>query len=293
MSKASQDLEKAIANVAKDGSCLPQNIPEWMQKMGIQAGDKITDSKKVGNNSPNNKTDVLIKFQCSKPLKISVKLDNAGYVGNWYGHERFINEFGRKVFDKLTEKTSVWANDWTNKPNASLFVGVSISFGKRTGDTLMPFSDIFDDFDDLRKIVCGVGDDDTTANCLFVSDKHPDSIEEIIDKLVPLDLETIKELSKDIKVIFRPINPLTESSNRGKNVYTKFQPDQPLNQITDITTLKDLMKLGKFVKVFPNKLNHNHILDTLEADYNIHIERKKYSTRISKSRWQFYSENET
>lgn len=131
MSKASQDLERAIANAAKVGTCLPQNIPEWMQKMGILQEDEITESTKVGNNSPNNKTDVLIKFRKSQSLKISAKLSNAGYFGNWYGHERFISEFGRKVFDKLTTKTSLWANEWANKTN-NLFVGVSVSFGERT-----------------------------------------------------------------------------------------------------------------------------------------------------------------
>ena len=46
MSKASQDLERAIANAAKVGTCLPQNIPEWMQKMGILQEDEITESTK-------------------------------------------------------------------------------------------------------------------------------------------------------------------------------------------------------------------------------------------------------
>lgn len=192
MSKASQDLEKAIANAAKVGSCLPQDMPEWMQKMGILAEDVITESTKVGNNSPNNKTDVLIKFQKSKALKISAKLSNAGYFGNWYGHERFISEFGRKVFDKLTTKTSLWANEWANKTN-SLFVGVSVSFGERTGETFIPFLDIFDDLEDLKKIVCGVGEEDNAANCLYVSDEHPKSIKDIVEKLSPLDLETVKQ----------------------------------------------------------------------------------------------------
>jgi hypothetical protein len=137
MSKASQDLEKAIATTAKIGSCLPQNIPEWMQKIGISPADIIIESTKIGNKSSNNKTDVLIRFSKSKPLKISVKLGNAGYYGNWYGHERFIKEFGRKIFNKLTLQTSLWANDWANRPNASLFVGVSISFGERTGNTFI------------------------------------------------------------------------------------------------------------------------------------------------------------
>lgn len=289
MSKASQDLEKAIAKTAKIGSSLPQNIPEWMQKLGVIPEDVITESTKVGNNSSNNKTDILIKFQVSPPLKISAKLSNAGYFGNWYGHERFMSEFGRKIFDKLTAKTSLWANEWANKTNASLFVGVSISFGERTGDTFIPFLDIFDSLEDLKKIVCGVGDKENTANCLYVSDEHPRSIEDIIENLSPIDLDKIKQLGEDIKVIFRPINPFTEASNRGKNVYTKFQPDQSLSEVTDITTLKDLMKLGKFTEVFPNGLNHNHILDTLQADYKIRVPLRPNPTR----KWQFYSESET
>ena len=289
MSKSSEDLEKAIAKTAKIGSSLPQNIPEWMQKLGVIPEDVITESTKVGNNSSNNKTDILIKFQVSPPLKISAKLSNAGYFGNWYGHERFMSEFGRKIFDKLTAKTSLWANEWANKANASLFVGVSISFGERTGDTFIPFLDIFDSLEDLKKIVCGVGDKENTANCLYVSDEHPRSIGDIIENLSPIDLDKIKQLGEDIKVIFRPINPFTEASNRGKNVYTKFQPDQSLSEVTDVTTLKDLMKLGKFTEVFPNGLNHNHILDTLQADYKIRIPLRPNPTR----KWQFYSESET
>ena len=289
MSKSSEDLEKAIAKTAKIGSSLPQNIPEWMQKLGVIPEDVITESTKVGNNSSNNKTDILIKFQVSPPLKISAKLSNAGYFGNWYGHERFMSEFGRKIFDKLTAKTSLWANKWANEANASLFVGVSISFGERTGDTFIPFLDIFDSLEDLKKIVCGVGDKENTANCLYVSDEHPRSIGDIIENLSPIDLDKIKQLGEDIKVIFRPINPFTEASNRGKNVYTKFQPDQSLSEVTDVTTLKDLMKLGKFTEVFPNGLNHNHILDTLQADYKIRIPLRPNPTR----KWQFYSESET
>ncbi|MFM7888977.1 MAG: hypothetical protein ACKPCM_20285 [Pseudanabaena sp.] len=81
MSEKSQSLEEAIATTAKIGSLLPQNIPEWMQKMGISAEDIIIESTKIGNKSSNNKTDVLIRFSKSNPIKISVKLGNAGYYG--------------------------------------------------------------------------------------------------------------------------------------------------------------------------------------------------------------------
>jgi len=199
------------------------------------------------------------------------------------------NEFGRNVFDKLTTKTTLWANEWANKTNASLFVGVSVSFGERTGDTFIPFLDIFDNLEDMKKIICGVGNGDNVANCLYVSDDHPKSLEEMIESLTPINLEKIQELSEDIKVIFRPINPFTEASNRGKNVYTKFEPYQPLAELIDIVNTKDLMKFGKFTTVFPNGLNHNHILDTLQADYRIRIPLRPNPTR----KWQFYSERET
>jgi hypothetical protein len=72
---------------------------------------------------------------------------------------------------------------------------------------------------------------------------------------------------------------MTEGSNRGKNVYTKFKPYQPSPQLINVTTIQDLMKLGKFTTVFPDRLNHNHILDTLQADYKIHIPRKTESKK--------------
>lgn len=67
---------------------------------------------------------------------------------------------------------------------------------------------------------------------------------------------------------------MTEGSNRGKNVYTRFQPYQPLPSLTTITELETLRMLGKFTEVKPDALNHNHILKILEQDYNIYISRK-------------------
>ena len=289
MSKASDELENAIATIAKIGKSLPKVIPIWMQNLGIKSGDIITNSSKIGNKSPNNKTDILIEFKDSPPLKISAKLNNADYFGNWYGHERLIREFGRLVFDKLTVETTLWANKWAKNTKAKLFVGVSVNFGKREGNTFIDFLKIFENTEDLKKIICGVGAGENVANCLYISNNHPKSLQDMINNLEPIDLNKIEELSKNIKVVFRPVNPMTEGSNRGKNVYTKFEPDQPLGKIKDITTIKDLMKLGKFTTVFPNRLNHNHILDTLQADYKIRIPLRPNP----KKKWQFYSESET
>ncbi len=274
MSKA-KELETAIAGVAKPGDCLPEELPNWIKALGIIPGDLITNSAKIGHQSSNNKTDILIKFKNSNPVKISAKLSNADYFGNWYGHKRFLDEFGDTVFQRMTTKVTGWANNkWSNHQNAKIFVGVSISFGSRTGDTFIPFLDIFDNTNELIKIIAGVGDGDNVANCLYVSDDHPKSIGDLLEKLSPISSQSVVEQSKDIKIICRPVNPMTEGSNRGKNVYTRFEPYQPLANITTITDLSQLMKLGKFIPVEPNGLNHNHILDGLEQKYNIIIPRK-------------------
>jgi hypothetical protein len=275
MSKKSKELENAILDIVKVGDYLPEIIPQWMEALGIKPNSLIIGAEKIGDKSPTNKTDILIIFQESPPLKISAKLSNADYFGNWYSHKRLIEEFGEVLFDKLTIQTTLWANKWAKNPNASLFVGVSVSFGYRSGNTCMPFLDVFETSKDLKKIICGIGDLDNAANCLYVSSQHPKSIGDLVLKLLPIDIENVEKLSRDIKVIFRPVNPLTEDSNRGKNVYTRFQPNQRMSKITDITTINDLIKIGEFVPVTPTRVNHNHILSELLKDYNIQILFKK------------------
>lgn len=290
MSTKSDDLEKAISKIAKIGNFLPNPIPDWMEDIGIQPGSLIINSERIGNKSTNNKTDILIEFEGCSPLKISAKLSNGEYYGNWYGHERIIKEFDRVLFDKLTNKTTEWANKWIDCRNSKLFVGVSVSFSSnRKGSTFIDFLDIFDDVEDMKKIVCGVGNQANTANSLYISDTSPVSIDDLLQKLQPINLLRLEELAKKMKIVFRPVNPLREGSNRDKNVYTKFSPHQALTQITDVKTIGELSKLGKFTKVFPNGLTHNNVLDTLQADFNIRI-----PLRIDpQPNWKFYSESKT
>ncbi len=82
MSKA-DELENAITYAAKIGDTLPLVLPNWMIDLGVKAGDLVTSSTKTGSKSPNNKTDILIKLQESPAIKISAKLSNADYFGNW------------------------------------------------------------------------------------------------------------------------------------------------------------------------------------------------------------------
>jgi len=52
------------------------------------------------------------------------------------------------------------ANQWAYNLNASLFVGVSISFGYRTGNTFIPFLEIFNSTNEIIKIIAGMGEGD-------------------------------------------------------------------------------------------------------------------------------------
>lgn len=272
MSKA-DELENAIAFAAKIGNTLPQLLPNWMRDLGIKSEDLVTSSTKTGSKSSNNKTDVLIKLQESPAIKTSANLSNADYFGNWYGHKRFVSEFGTNAFSKMTAKITNWANQWANHPNANIFVGVSISFGYRKGNTCIPFLDVFDSTDEVIKIIAGVGSGDNVANCLYISDEHPKTVTDLIEKLLPIDYQSIEQQAQNIKVICRPVNPITERSNRGKNTYTQFQPEKTQPNLRTVTTLSELMTLGKYIEVDSDSLNHNYVLKLLK-NYNIYIPRK-------------------
>lgn len=270
-----KNLEFAIRDAAKIGNQLPKTLPDWMLSLGILPEDKIINSKRIGTRDQTYKTDVIIQFQQSPNLKISAKLSNAGYYGNWYGHKRLLKEFGNERFEAITNQTTQWANWWITQPNAKLFVGVSISFGERTGNTFIPFLDIFDSIEDLKTVIAGTGEGDAVANCLYVTSEHPNSLEDIIAQLEPINQTVLERKAQEIKIVFRPVNPMTEGSNRGKNTYTRFQPTVPLPKQKTIDSLEDLRQLGHFVTVKPNALNHNHILDDLEKNYKIMIPRKQ------------------
>lgn len=54
---------------------------------------------------------------------------------------------------------------------------------------------------------------------------------------------------------------MTEGTNRGKCVYTQFRPNKPLTEKVIVTNKSELMKLGEFVPVEANSLNHNRLLN--------------------------------
>lgn len=286
MSTKSEKLEMDIEQICQSGDF--QNIDftkidkELINFFGLNSSVKIISSQKIGSKSPQNKTDVLVKLSNGKKIKISIKLSNADYYGNWYGHERALSEFGKEKVQKLIQATTDWANKvWLPNAHASLFVGVSVSFGTRSGATQKKFLDIFD-ADDVLKIIKGnlSEDCDETANVLYVGDSKPKNFQELLESLRVINKKNVESQFKKFKIIFRPVNPKTEDSNRRKNIYTKFDLTIPKPSKKIVARdLECLKKLGKFVKVDLDKestINHNKVLDDLFNNKNIVVPRKGY-----------------
>lgn len=274
MSIASDAFENEIVTMVRKhiGDALPSKLPDWMIKEGIIPSAVITSVDGIGSKSKNNKTDVIIKLDRGNPIKISAKLRNADYFGNWYGHKRFIAEFGEEAFKKMTEASTKFANKWAKTTEAP-FVGISICFGRRSGNTGQNFLDIFTS-DDILTVARGLGSGDNVANCMYISNNSATDIPSLINSIESITIDSVNKATENLKVVYRPINPMTEGTNRGKNVYTRFMPNQKLQQKTVIRNPKELFKLGKFVTVEATSINHNHILNDLEKEYNIVVPRK-------------------
>lgn len=275
MSKASDAFENEIVQMVRlhIGENLPNTLPVWMRNEGVVPGARIIGVDGIGSRDKANKTDVIIYLANSEPIKISAKLMNADYFGNWYGHQRFLQEFGREAFERMTAASTAFANEWARTATAP-FVGVSICFGRRSGRTGQNFTDIFT-HEDILTVARGFGRGDSVANCMYVADHSARSIQGLINNLEAITEESVNRVTEDFKVAHRPINPITEGTNRGKNVYTRFRPYRRLPNKLIVRDPQILFSLGEFVTVEPNRLNHNHILDDLERNYNIVVPRKR------------------
>ena len=268
MSEKTAEFEKKIASKINIGDKLPQDVKK-LSSLGVQGGAKVTKVSHVG--SSGEKTDIEINFDKGPSLKISVKMNGADFFGNWYSHKRIINDFNGDIFSKLTKVCTEWANEWIDDPHASFFVGVSISFGRRGGKTWRKFTDIFKD-DDINIIVKGAND--ISANCLLAGNYIPNDLEDLIDRLEPLTEYVIKRISDNFKIIFRPINPMTEGSNRSKCIYTQFVPFKKQTELTTISSIKELKEYGTFCEVECNSINHNTLIKKLKDEFNIQINVK-------------------
>ena len=277
-SKVEQQIATSINKLK--GEKLPDALPQWLIDNGIKPGATILNAVDIGSASHNNKTDVLVNLDNSNPLKISVKKNNADYYGNWYGHIRMMEVFGEQIFTKLTSVTTEWANNikndptWNNKP----FVGVSLNFGKRSGKTKLNFDDVFNE-EDILTIARGNGTGDNVANSLLITtDGVINNVNELMNSLEEISIDNILKTMDKFYIVFRPVNPMTEGTNRGKNIYARFVPFKRLNKPTTVTTMSELNQLGTYKTVTPvlerPMLTHNFVLDDLEKNFNIIIPRK-------------------
>lgn len=246
------------------------------QQLGIRSSRIIEVDPGIARQH-DSKTDVLVVFECGGKLKISVKKENAHYYGNWYTHQRVEQEFGQQALDRLVEKTTEWANQWIENERSSFFLGVSINFGERTGNTYLDFNQIFTTRD-IRSIVAGHNDClDTTANVIYHTDGMAGSVEQVVEELQVIDDALLSELFSSVKIVFRPINPMTEGSNRGKQTYTKFVPYERFEATTLLESKADLLRFGRFESVDLNheyRLNHNRHIQALRHQYNMAVRVK-------------------
>ena len=272
-----QQLEDKILSIFTDHIGKNINLPSSLKKQLRLSSTKISAVDPSISKKHNSKTDLLVIFDDGNKLKISIKKDNAHYYGNWYTHQRIKEEFGKPALTKLIEKTTEWANYWIKQDSSNFFLGVSINFGERSGKTFLEFNEIFTP-SDIKSIVQGYDLSlDTSANALLQTSGSINSIDEIIAKLVLFEDSLLKTLFRDIKIIFRPINPMTEGSNRGKQIYTKFVPHKKLSEKETISTKDALNNIGTFKKVDIKKeykLNHNRLIADLDETYNVKINVK-------------------
>jgi len=275
MSKRTDDFERYLANAILDIFQNDNNyevIPEWFRNTYGNPPYNLSKINVMGGEL--GKTDVLVQFQNIKqPLQISVKMANADYWGNWYSHNRFIAEFGTDSFNKLVEDCTNWANEWLYNPNASLFIGVSVSFGKRVGNTARELGEILN-VEDVMSIIKGnFSDSKLNANATYISDVIPSDFYQLFKYLNPITPETIinSGILEDMKIIYRPINPMTEGTNRGKCIYTRYIPNHTFLQPITISNIKELQENGSFYPVTNNSLNHNRQIKELANSYNVVI----------------------
>ena len=69
MSKKTDEFERNIVASIRNVETIPFAIPQWMENIGIRPGARILGVEWVG--SSGSKTDVLIRLENSKPIKIS------------------------------------------------------------------------------------------------------------------------------------------------------------------------------------------------------------------------------
>lgn len=263
-SENSENHETALA-FAFLNKKLPQKLPDWMIKLGIIPGSKVKKAIRVGGSG--EKTDVLIELEEGSPLKISAKLSNAAYLGNWYSKNRAIADFGEAVIEPFSEETLSFVQRY-NSPYELPYVGVSLSFGNRSGQTGIQLTD-FLSTGSIKNIVSGKSKNELgNANCLYRITEIPEDLTMVINNLVPITDAMIKALASKIFLIFRPVYPKNSFSDRGKQSWVNMVANKNYIKAPKIiSTQVELLKVAHW-ELLPKEvvINHNGIINELKSN---------------------------
>jgi hypothetical protein len=269
-SPQSEKHEQDIADSFK-GQTLPDKLPKWMSELGIVPGAKVVSSKKIGTGGA--KPDVVVEFSVGESLRISAKMSNADYFGNWYTKGRTAQDLSPDLIQPLISATLNFATTYRPKMMQT-YVGISISFGKRSGQTGKKFTDIFD-ASLIKYIIAGNNPlGKKNANCLYTTSTVPSNIEKVIENLQPVSDSVVKKLSQNFYVVFRPVFTPTNRTNMSKQTWVKLQAIKPLSNPTLFERQEDLLKVTEWVPTREDEIiTHNGVVNELKKN-NIYLHVK-------------------
>jgi len=270
MSASSDQLELDVARVFTGK--LPNKLPDWMVKEGFIPGAKIISSKVVGGTKI--KPDVIVTFDQGPTLRISIKMSNATFYGNWYTKDKVARNLGENAIQPIIDAGLDFMKKY-KAPQKHPLVGVSVSFGKGKGQNSVPFTKLMP-LTMIKFIVAGNNPNlEVNANSLYAGNDEPNNIKSALKNIKPITNKTIKELSSDFNVLFRTVYTSTNKSNMGTKSWVKLVANSPLPEKMEFDTQEELLKYTHWEPTgLYEDVSHNQIANDLEK-HNIFVKRRK------------------
>jgi hypothetical protein len=248
----SDEHEQNIAD-AFINKTLPGHLPKWMIDLGIKSGAKVIKSKNIGSNI--HKSDVIVDFNIGESLRISAKMSNADFFGNWYWHEKVRDDLGEEFIDPITNAAlsfakSIESGKYRSKKNEPI-LGIAISFGKRAGKTGIDFAELISSKKILNIIVGSNPNDKKNANCLYATTDVPNDINKLINSLSPLSETTVEKLLRNFKIIFRIIYSDSGNVQLKKPLWImlKLKDRRTNDKLFVVNNFEKIKKYSEFVPI--------------------------------------------
>jgi len=254
-----------------------------MKNIGVVPGAQIISSKKVGGSG--KKPDIVVTFAEGNSLRISAKMSNADFFENWPKKAKIEKLFGKEILERIKSSSLEFAKSYKPNPAYGPYVGISIAFGKRKGQTQISFAKCVGGIKQAMYLIAG-GDinNENNANCLLKQTSVPHNINDLIKSLLPINNKTIGDLIKDFSVIFRPVYIWGNNSNLSKDTYCRVFANKKLSEPTLIKSQDELMKVCRWEKTNEH-CNHRAIILDLEKS-NI-IFKLKQGVKLYKKKYEF------